>query len=161
PWASTPSRPVFSWSAAGEAKRSSSPPPRSSRRSQAKDESIQLGEHQLPKAASYNGLSVASDRTRLHELSTENSSSQHRTFAPKRSPLWIELIVVAWLCWIYDLVSNLAPVREHLALAHAASIWRLETTLHLDPEASLDHWLASHHSLAAIVSNYYDNAHFV
>jgi PAP2 superfamily len=75
--------------------------------------------------------------------------------------LWIELIVVVWLCWVYDLVSNLAPVREHLALAHAASLWRLETRLHMDPEASLDHWLASHHSFAVVVSNYYDNAHFV
>jgi membrane-associated phospholipid phosphatase len=69
--------------------------------------------------------------------------------------------MVVWLCWVYDMIANLAPVRERLALANGAGILRIETTLHLDPEAALDHWLAAHHSLALAVSNYYDNAHFV
>ena len=87
--------------------------------------------------------------------------SQNRALAPRRSPLWIELLVVVWLCWVYDAIANLAPVRERMALSNGAAILRLETYLHLDPEAALDHWLAAHHSLAVIVSNYYDNAHFV
>jgi hypothetical protein len=33
--------------------------------------------------------------------------------------------------------------------------------LHLSPELALDHWLASHHTLGLVISDYYDNAHFV
>jgi hypothetical protein len=98
---------------------------------------------------------VASDRT------IESGKLRSGALAPRRSPLWLELLVVVWLCWVYDMIANLAPVRERLALANAAAILRIETTLHLDPESWLDHWLAAHHSLAVIVSNYYDNAHFV
>ena len=38
---------------------------------------------------------------------------------------------------------------------------RLEHSLHIDPERSLDRWLAAHHTLGLVVSDYYDNAHFV
>jgi hypothetical protein len=79
----------------------------------------------------------------------------------RRPRLWIELLVVAFLCWIYDDLTNLAPLRRAAAYAHASSILHLETRLHVDPEAALDHWLSHHHALAVIVSNYYDNAHFV
>jgi hypothetical protein len=78
-----------------------------------------------------------------------------------RSPLWLELLFIAWLCWIYDAVNNLSPIRANLAHRNAADFLRVEKFLHLDPEAALDHWLAGHRALASIVSNYYDNAHFV
>jgi hypothetical protein len=79
----------------------------------------------------------------------------------RRPPLWLELLFVAWLCWLYDMVANLAPVRA--GEAHRDSGWILgaEKFLHLDPEASLEHWLAGHPTLALALSNYYDNAHFV
>ncbi len=78
-----------------------------------------------------------------------------------RSPWWVELGVIVWLCWVYDAITNLAPLRLDLALAHARSILDLERTLHLDPELSLDRWLAGHHTLGLVLSDYYDNAHFV
>jgi hypothetical protein len=62
---------------------------------------------------------------------------------------------------VYDWVANLAPLRRQAAYAHARSLLHVEQTLHLDPEAALNHWLAGHHTLALWVSNYYDNAHFV
>jgi len=66
-----------------------------------------------------------------------------------------------WLAWVYDATTNLAPLRVHAALAHARGVLHLEQTLGIDPERSLDHWLAGHHTLALVVSDYYDNAHFV
>jgi hypothetical protein len=74
---------------------------------------------------------------------------------------WPELLVIVWLCWVYDAVANLAPLRWQAAYAHARSLLHVERVFHLDPEAALNHWLAGHHALAVWVSNYYDNAHFV
>ncbi len=81
--------------------------------------------------------------------------------AVKRTRLWIEALVVIWLCWVYDAISNLAPLRLHAALAHALGILRLERALHLDPELTLNRWLSAHHALGLVVSDYYDNAHFI
>jgi hypothetical protein len=81
--------------------------------------------------------------------------------ARKRTRWWVEALVIVWLCWVYDAVTNLAPLRLHLALAHARSILHLEQTLHIDPELTLDRWLAAHHTLGLVVSDYYDNAHFI
>jgi len=78
-----------------------------------------------------------------------------------RSRWWVEALTIAWLCWIYDAITNLAPLRLHIAMAHARDILRAEQTLHIDPERSLDHWLSAHHTLGLVVSDYYDNAHFI
>ncbi len=78
-----------------------------------------------------------------------------------RSHWWAELLVIAWLCWAYDAISNLAALRQAAAFAHARSVLHLEHLLHLDPELTLNHWLSDHHTLALVASEYYDNAHFV
>jgi PAP2 superfamily len=78
-----------------------------------------------------------------------------------RARWWLELLTIAWLGWVYDAITNLAPLRLHPALAHSQGILDLERTLHIDPELSLDRWLSSHHTLGLLVSDYYDNAHFV
>jgi hypothetical protein len=62
---------------------------------------------------------------------------------------------------VYDAVTNLAQLRVHAAIGHAEGILSLERTLHIDPELSLDRWLAGHHTLGLVLSDYYDNAHFV
>jgi diacylglycerol O-acyltransferase len=79
----------------------------------------------------------------------------------RRTRLWVEALVIVWLCWVYDAITNLAPLRLHAALAHAQGILSLEHTLHLDPELALNRWLAGHHTLGLALSDYYDNAHFV
>jgi hypothetical protein len=79
----------------------------------------------------------------------------------RRARWWGELLVVAWLAWVYDAITNLAPAREAVALAHGRGIFSLEQSLHIDPELSLNRWLAGHDTLGAITSYYYDNAHFV
>jgi membrane-associated phospholipid phosphatase len=78
-----------------------------------------------------------------------------------RARWWGELLVVAWLAWLYDAVTNLAPTREAIALGHGRSILTFEQSLHIDPELSLNRWLAAHDTLGTIVSYYYDNAHFL
>jgi hypothetical protein len=78
-----------------------------------------------------------------------------------RSRWWLEGLTIAWLCWVYDLITNLAPLRLSPALAHAGDLLGLEQALHLDPELALDRWLAGHHTLGLVISDYYDNAHFV
>jgi hypothetical protein len=80
---------------------------------------------------------------------------------PTRTRWWIEALTIAWLCWIYDAITNLAPLRAHAALAHGSEILSLERSLHIDPEHALDRWLAGHHTLGLLLSDYYDNAHFV
>jgi hypothetical protein len=81
--------------------------------------------------------------------------------AARRPRWWPEVLVIVWLCWVYDDIANLAPLRQPAAYAHARSILHLERLTHLDPEAGLNRWLAGHHTLALWVSNYYDNAHFI
>jgi hypothetical protein len=78
-----------------------------------------------------------------------------------RSRWWLEALTIAWLCWLYDGITNLAPLRLAPALAHAGGVLRLEQSLHLDPERALDRWLAGHHTLGLAISDYYDNAHFI
>jgi PAP2 superfamily len=81
--------------------------------------------------------------------------------APRRARWWVELLVIGWLCWLYDAITNLAPLRLHAALGNAWALLHLEQTLHLDPERSLNRWLAAHHTLGLVLSDYYDNAHFL
>ncbi|MDQ6783359.1 MAG: phosphatase PAP2 family protein [Actinomycetota bacterium] len=81
--------------------------------------------------------------------------------APRRSRWYLEVLVIVWLVWAYDLIANLPPIRQVVAIDHGRSILNLEAVLHLDPETTLDHWLAAHHTIGLWVSTFYDNAHFV
>jgi hypothetical protein len=81
--------------------------------------------------------------------------------ADLRTRWWAELLTIAWLCWVYDAVNNLAPLRLGRALSHGRGILSLERSLGIDPELSLDRWLAHHGTLAAVLSDYYDNVHFI
>jgi hypothetical protein len=80
---------------------------------------------------------------------------------PARTRWWVEAIVIVWLAWIYDAITNLAPLRLGPALAHGREVLGFEASLGIAPERSLDHWLAAHHGLGLALSDYYDNAHFV
>ena len=77
------------------------------------------------------------------------------------APWWTEALVIIWLCWVYDAITNLAPLRLHVALSHAEGVLKLERSLGIDPELTLDRWLAAHHTLGLVISDYYDNAHFI
>ncbi len=100
---------------------------------------------------------LASAGAAPHALSTSKSASA----APTRPRWWGELLVIAWLCWVYDAITNFAPLRLSVALGNAQDVLHLERVLHIDPELTLDRWLSGHHTLALIIADYYDNAHFV
>lgn len=74
---------------------------------------------------------------------------------------WLDALVIAWLCFLYDMVANLAPLRLHAAIDHGRGLLHAERVLHIDPELALNRWLSVHHVLASVLSYYYDNAHFV
>lgn len=78
-----------------------------------------------------------------------------------RTRWWVEAATIVWLGWVYDAITNLAPLRLPTALAHGRGILNLERSLNIDPERALDRWLAAHHTLGLALSDYYDNAHFV
>ncbi len=78
-----------------------------------------------------------------------------------RTRWWVELLAVGWLFWLYDATTNLAPLRLSVALGNARGVLHFERILHIDPELTLDRWLAAHRTLGLILSDYYDNAHFV
>ncbi len=91
-------------------------------------------------------------------VSTETGAGAPAVTRPR---WWGELLVIGWLLWVYDAINNLAPLRLSTALHHAEDVLSLERTLHIDPERSLDHWLAAHRTVGLLLSDYYDNAHFI
>jgi hypothetical protein len=81
--------------------------------------------------------------------------------ALRRTRWWADLLLIVWLLWLYDMTTDLAPLRQSAAVAHGWSVFHLEATLHIGWERTLDHWLAAQHTVALWLSDYYDNAHFV
>jgi hypothetical protein len=96
----------------------------------------------------------------VHTTSPEAIAHEAPASRP-RPRWWLELLVIVWLAWVYDAIANLTPLRQKAPYDHALSVLHLEQALHLDPEATLNRWLAGHHTIGLWVSNYYDNAHFI
>jgi PAP2 superfamily len=79
----------------------------------------------------------------------------------RRPRIWLEALVIVWLAWAYDAITNLPAVRERAAMAHGLAILRLERHLHVDPERAMDNWLHGHPLLGVLAGDYYDNLHFI
>jgi hypothetical protein len=75
--------------------------------------------------------------------------------------LGVDLLIVAWLIWLFDAINNLAPVRQQVAERNGERVLDLERSLHLDPEHALDTWLARHNELSQVVVFWYENVHIV
>jgi PAP2 superfamily len=99
----------------------------------------------------------------LPEALAQPALAKRRALAAVRARprWWVELLIVGWLLWVYDTINNLAHLRYGLAIAHATDVLRLEQTLGIDPEHTLNLWMAHHRTLGVVSSYYYDNAHFV
>jgi PAP2 superfamily len=65
------------------------------------------------------------------------------------------------MIWLFDVINNLAPVRQHLAEGNGESVLSAERTLHLAPEHGFDTWLAGRHALSQVVVAWYENVHIV
>ncbi|MDX6229732.1 MAG: hypothetical protein QOI76_3122 [Frankiales bacterium] len=78
----------------------------------------------------------------------------------KRSPWWLELVLVAGVYWVYSWVADRAP--RHNPLHNGRSILSLEKTLHLDVEYTLNRaWTTHGHGLIVFGNLYYDLMHFI
>lgn len=77
-----------------------------------------------------------------------------------RPRLWTQALLIGVVLWAYDAVNNTSPFPRSAAFAHATSLVRVETRLHLDPEFALNRWLSLHVTLGRALADYYDIAHF-
>jgi hypothetical protein len=73
----------------------------------------------------------------------------------------VDLLIVAWLIWLFDAINNLAPVRQGLAEHDGQRVLDFERSLHLAPEHALNVWLAHRRTLSQIVVVWYENVHIV
>jgi hypothetical protein len=78
----------------------------------------------------------------------------------KRSPWWLELVLVAGVYWVYSWVADRAP--RHNPLHNGRSILSLEKTLHVNIEYTLNHdWTSHGRDLIVFGNLYYDLMHFI
>jgi hypothetical protein len=84
----------------------------------------------------------------------------------RRPILWQEIAFILLSYWIYSLIRDAVPQHERPALQHAASVLKLEKTLHIDFEHPVNrffdavHW-GGWHYLANVANYYYAVMHFV
>jgi hypothetical protein len=79
-----------------------------------------------------------------------------------RDPRWWQEIAIIAICyWAYSQVRNLVPHQESIALRHGRAVERLQDTLHLNFERSVNNFVAHHEALAQVMNYYYATLHFV
>ncbi len=74
---------------------------------------------------------------------------------------WQEVALVAFGYWLYDLGRNTIPRQDDIALSHGRSVQRLQDSLHLNFELSLNRWVAAHDAVAQVMNYYYATLHFI
>jgi hypothetical protein len=74
---------------------------------------------------------------------------------------WQELGIVAIGYWLYSLGRNAIPQEEAVATRHGLSIQKLQDTLHLNFELSINRFVAAHEWLAQVMDYYYATLHFI
>jgi PAP2 superfamily len=104
---------------------------------------------------------MPSSRPAGRRLSAATRLTQRLNDRRERVWLLVDLLIVAWLIWLFDALNNLAPVRQGLAISDGHSVLELERSLRLDPEHALNTWLARHRELSEIVVFWYENVHIV
>ena len=85
----------------------------------------------------------------VRRLRRDNIVMGEQTTRPR---WWGELLVVAWLAVLYDTVTNLAPARQALALAHGRSILSFERSFGIEAAMALNPGLSRQHTGGAITS---------
>jgi hypothetical protein len=79
----------------------------------------------------------------------------------RRPVWWQELGIIALGYWLYSLGRNAIPSQEAIATRHGFSIEKLQNTLHLNFEQSINQWVAHHEPVAQVMDYYYATLHFV
>ncbi|MEU3856044.1 phosphatase PAP2 family protein [Streptomyces sp. NPDC028722] len=80
---------------------------------------------------------------------------------PRRPRLWFEILLVAVSYWTYSLIRNAVPEQRAEALRNARWIWRVEHSLGVAVEQSVNHAANSVTWLIIGMNYYYATLHFV
>jgi len=86
---------------------------------------------------------------------------RHRRPAWRRLPLLLELVTLAAAYGAPSLVRVVLTTTRSAAFSHAAQLYRVETSLHLNVEPWLNHLVAPHDLAALAVGYYYGLLHFI
>jgi hypothetical protein len=90
-----------------------------------------------------------------------NGVLPHGMLRWRRPVWWQELAIIAFGYWLYSMGRNAVPEQAEVAERHARSVQHLQDILHLNFEASLNHFVARNEWLAQVMDYYYASLHFV
>lgn len=82
-----------------------------------------------------------------------------RPASPHRPAVLGELVIVAFLVYVYSLFRAQTELRVHRAVGNAWALLGFETRIHIDWEHWANNWLTGHHDLALLLSYYYQFTH--
>jgi hypothetical protein len=85
----------------------------------------------------------------------------HRLLRWRRPVWWQELLLIALGYWLYTISRNAIPEQRTVAIRHGFSIERLQRSLHLNFELSVNQWVAAREWLAQVLDYYYATLHFL
>ncbi|KPI32049.1 MULTISPECIES: phosphatase PAP2 family protein [unclassified Streptomyces] len=85
----------------------------------------------------------------------------HRLRSPRRPRLWFEILLIGVSYWTYSLVRNAVPEQRSEALRNTDWIWRVEHSLGIAVEESVNHTVNSVTWLIVGMNYYYATLHFV
>ncbi|MER7663909.1 phosphatase PAP2 family protein [Streptomyces sp. NPDC096193] len=81
--------------------------------------------------------------------------------SPRRPRIWFEVLLIAVSYWTYSLIRNAVPEQKTQALHNADWIWRVEQTLGIAVEQSVNHAVNSVTWLIVSMNYYYATLHFI
>src|SRR5580693_2490442 len=85
----------------------------------------------------------------------------NRVLRWRRPVWWQEILIIAFGYWLYSLGRNAIKAQRELGLRHGRSVEKLQNTLHLNFEQSVNHWVGHHEWVAQVMDYYYATLHFV
>ncbi|MET7598444.1 phosphatase PAP2 family protein [Streptomyces sp. NPDC004082] len=108
------------------------------------------GRKQAPPASVADSSDDRADRALLRRLRT-----------PRRPRLWFEILLIGVSYWTYSLIRNAVPEQRTQALRNTDWIWRVEQTLGIAVEESVNHAVNAVTWLIVGMNYYYATLHFV
>jgi hypothetical protein len=86
---------------------------------------------------------------------------QRRSFAWGRKSWWVELIVIGFGYFIYEIIQGIAPAHRGFAFANGRAVHRIQVDLHIDLDIPVNHLVNDHLWLALGTGYYYDTLHYL